>query len=96
MKPKYRLYIRIPKRIAQRNNPFDEALYYANLYLSTGSNIGRQKILESLMVNGSLWDIITRSVNYYPEFENRIGKEFPILWGQGNSFEAGKVSYPEV
>ena len=76
MRHKIRLWIRLPKKLLNSSIPWQEAEYYAKLYKRAKTNKERRKIYESLLVNGSKWDILTKSCCYLNVFEQKVGQEF--------------------
>ena len=58
----------------------EETAWLAKQYLAASTDDHRDDVLETLLVWGSEWDVITRSCVYYPSFEEAVGRHFPGLW----------------
>lgn len=75
-----RLHIRLPKHLQENPDPCEEAEFYAKCYRRAKTEKQRQRVVESLLVNGSGWDAITRSIHYLYIFEKCVRKNFPGFW----------------
>lgn len=80
MRPTMRLYMTLPKKIEQENNPIKEAEYFAKGYNRAKGVVDKYKLLYGLMANARKWDVITRTTCYYVIFEKIVGESFPAFW----------------
>lgn len=72
--------LKLPLHIRVQESAEGEAGFFALEWMKARTPERREAVIRGLMENGGVWDIITRSLVYYPEFERQTGQHFPGLW----------------
>lgn len=78
--PQQEDYLQLPDYLNLQSNLEAEISFYAKAWKKAKTTKQKNRVVKGLMVNAGKWDEITRSLNYYPEFERLTGESFPGFW----------------
>lgn len=74
------VYLELPEHILLKSSFKEEVEFFADAYNKAKTNKTKDKAIRGLLVAGSRWDAVTRSIFMYPEFERLTHEKFPGIW----------------